>query len=134
MKIISQTAKDDLATVYIGETDSGKTIEFVESVQPPYPREKKWVFIISTLCGCPVGCPICDAGNFYKGKLSEEEIFSQIDFLISTRYPGRTVPSEKWEGVNWGLFSGDDESMKIFVGRIVDHLERLECKTLLLPE
>jgi Fe-S oxidoreductase len=45
-----------------------------------------------------------------------------------------TVPSENWEGVNWGLFSGDDEAMKTLVGRIVDHLERLECKTLLLPE
>jgi hypothetical protein len=45
-----------------------------------------------------------------------------------------TVPSENWEGVNWGLFSGDDESMETLVGRIVEHLERLECKTLLLPE
>ena len=45
-----------------------------------------------------------------------------------------TVPSENWEGVNWGLFSGDDESMKTLVGRIVEHMERLECKTLLLPE
>jgi len=45
-----------------------------------------------------------------------------------------TVPSVNWEGVNWGLFSGDDESMKTFVGRIVEHMERLECKTLLLPE
>jgi hypothetical protein len=27
-----------------------------------------------------------------------------------------TVPSENWEGVNWGLFSGDDESMKTLVG------------------
>ena len=45
-----------------------------------------------------------------------------------------TVPSVNWEGVNWGLFSGDDESMKTLVGRIVEHMERLECKTLLLPE
>jgi hypothetical protein len=45
-----------------------------------------------------------------------------------------TVPSYNWEGVNWGLFSGDDESMKTLVGRIVEHMERLECKTLLLPE
>lgn len=45
-----------------------------------------------------------------------------------------TVPSENWEGVNWGLFSGDDESMKEIVRRIVENLERLECKTLLLPE
>ena len=45
-----------------------------------------------------------------------------------------TIPSENWEGVNWGLFSGDDESMKIFVGRIVENMYRLECKTVLLPE
>ena len=45
-----------------------------------------------------------------------------------------TISSENWEGVNWGLFSGDDEAMKEIVGRIVKNLERLECKTLLLPE
>ena len=45
-----------------------------------------------------------------------------------------TIPSEHWEGVNWGLFSGDDASMKIIVGRIVDNLRRLQCKALLLPE
>ena len=45
-----------------------------------------------------------------------------------------TVPSENWEGVNWGLFSGDDEAWKTLVGRIVENMERLECKTLLLPE
>ncbi len=45
-----------------------------------------------------------------------------------------TIPSENWEGVNWGLFSGDDESMKTVVGRIVDNMRRLNCKVLLLPE
>lgn len=45
-----------------------------------------------------------------------------------------TVPSYNWEGVNWGLFSGDDESMKTLVGRIVEQMYRLKCKTLLLPE
>ena len=45
-----------------------------------------------------------------------------------------TVSSENWEGVNWGLFSGDDESQKIVVGRIVDNMERLNCTALLLPE
>lgn len=45
-----------------------------------------------------------------------------------------TIPSEHWEGVNWGLFSGDDEAMKIVVGRIVDNMRRLNCKVLLLPE
>jgi len=45
-----------------------------------------------------------------------------------------TISSEYWEGVNWGLFSGDDESMKTVVGRIVDNMRRLNCEALLLPE
>jgi len=45
-----------------------------------------------------------------------------------------TMTSENWEGVNWGLFSGDDDSMKIVVGRIVDHMERLKIKNLMYPE
>lgn len=45
-----------------------------------------------------------------------------------------TIPSQNWEGVNWGLFSGDDEAMKVFVGRIVAHMEQLEIKNLMYPE
>lgn len=45
-----------------------------------------------------------------------------------------TISSENWEGVNWGLFTGDDEALKIMVGRIVDNMYRLGCKTLVLPE
>jgi heterodisulfide reductase subunit C len=45
-----------------------------------------------------------------------------------------TIPSENWEGVNWGLFSGDDEAMKVFVGRIVAHMEKLKIRNLMYPE
>lgn len=45
-----------------------------------------------------------------------------------------TIPTEAWEGVNWGLFSGDDESQKIIVGRIVAKMRELKCEILLLPE
>ena len=45
-----------------------------------------------------------------------------------------TIPSENWEGVNWGLFSGDNEAMKTFVGRIVEHMEKFEIKNLMYPE
>jgi Fe-S oxidoreductase len=45
-----------------------------------------------------------------------------------------TVTSENWEGVNWGLFTGDDESMKEVVRRIVENYKKLECEYLLLPE
>ena len=45
-----------------------------------------------------------------------------------------TIPSENWEAVNWALFTGDDKALKTIVGRIVDNMHRLGCKTLLLPE
>jgi Fe-S oxidoreductase len=45
-----------------------------------------------------------------------------------------TTTSENWEGVNWGLFTGDDESMKEIVGRIVKNYKDLECEYLVLPE
>ena len=63
-------------------------LEFVESVQPPVPLEDKWVLIVSTLFGCPVGCPFCDAGNFYEGRLTTGEILGQVDYLVRRRFPG----------------------------------------------
>ena len=97
MKIIAKTGKENIAMVYIAEMDNGKLIEFVESVQPPVPREKKWVLIVSTLYGCPVGCRFCDAGEYYKGKLSKNEMISQIDYMIERRFPDRKVQVEKFK-------------------------------------
>ncbi len=45
-----------------------------------------------------------------------------------------TIPSINWEGVNWGLFSGDDEAQKTIVGRIVEHMEKLQISNLMYPE
>ena len=45
-----------------------------------------------------------------------------------------TIPSLNWEGVNWGLFSGDDGSMKVFIDRIVEHMQKLKIKNLMYPE
>ncbi len=45
-----------------------------------------------------------------------------------------TVSSENWEGVNWGLFSGDDPAWKEQVHRVLENARRLKCKTILLPE
>jgi 23S rRNA (adenine2503-C2)-methyltransferase len=97
MKIIASTGREDVATVYIAEMDSERLIEFVESVQPPIPREKKWVLLVSTMYGCPVGCMMCDAGGFYQGKPSKEEILEQIDFLVFKRYPGGNVPAKQFK-------------------------------------
>jgi len=97
MKVLAKTGREDLATVYIAEFSEGKKVEFVESVQPPIPREKKWVLIVSSLYGCCVKCVFCDAGGEYKGKLSKQELFSQIDFLVTNRYPDRIIPVEKFK-------------------------------------
>lgn len=45
-----------------------------------------------------------------------------------------TIPSENWDGVNWGYYTCDDEAMKTIVCRMVDNMYRLKCRTLLLPE
>jgi 23S rRNA (adenine2503-C2)-methyltransferase len=82
MKVRAKAGDDNLATVYIAENEKGNVIEFAQSLQPPFPREKKWVFLISTLYGCPVKCDFCDAGGFYSGKLSKDEIMFQINYLL----------------------------------------------------
>lgn len=96
LKIVSSYGREDIAMVYLAESKGGALIEFVESIQPPIPREKKWVLIVSTMDGCPVGCMMCDAGGYYKRKLSEEEILAQIVFLVSKRF-GTYVPVEKFK-------------------------------------
>lgn len=86
MKIIQSFGKEELAVVYTGETSKGSWVEFVESLQPPIPREEKWVLIVSTMDGCPVQCAFCDAGGSYRRNLTAEEILDQIDYMISRRY------------------------------------------------
>jgi 23S rRNA (adenine2503-C2)-methyltransferase len=97
MKVRAWTGSDEVAKVYIAEAEGGRYVEFVESVEPPLPREKKWVLIVSTLFGCPGGCRFCDAGGSYEGKLSADEILFQIDYMIDRRYPDRRVPAEKFK-------------------------------------
>jgi len=88
---------DRLAQVTIAEAADGKRIEFVESLQPPRGREQKWVNIISTMFGCPVKCQICDAGMRYMGQLSAEEMFFQLDYMITRHWKAFTVHSDLWK-------------------------------------
>jgi 23S rRNA (adenine2503-C2)-methyltransferase len=97
MKVISKTQEHEIASVFIAENDDGKRIEFVESTQPPNDISKKWVIILSTLFGCPVDCKFCDAGGDYKGKLTAEEIFFQIDYLVKHRFPAGVPETEKFK-------------------------------------
>ncbi len=97
MKVHATAGNEDIAMVYIVETSSGNLVECVESVQPPLPREKKWVLLVSTMFGCPIGCLMCDAGGYYHGKPTQDEIMEQIDFLVSKRFTGRNIPCEQFK-------------------------------------
>ena len=97
MEIIEQYGKDDLAIVYLGQTEKGHYIEFVESLQPPFDRDQKMVLIISTLLGCPVGCIMCDAGGSFKGKVTAEDMFAQIDHVVMKRFSGNSIPVKKFK-------------------------------------
>ncbi|HDD60104.1 MAG: radical SAM protein [Thermoplasmata archaeon] len=98
MRVTGRIGRDDIAVVYTADMGEGRMVEFVESVQPPIPRDEKWVLIISTLCGCPVGCRFCDAGSLdYRGPLSRDDMLAQIDFLVKMRYPSGRVPVKKFK-------------------------------------
>jgi 23S rRNA (adenine2503-C2)-methyltransferase len=97
MKVIASTGNEKVAMVYIAELGDGQLVEFVEAVQPPVPRETKWVLLVSTMYGCPVGCLMCDAGGHYHGKVSKEDIFAQVDFLVRKRYPDGRVPAQQFK-------------------------------------
>jgi len=97
MRVVASSGRDDLARVYIVEFENGHRVECAESVQPPLPLEKKWVLLVSTLFGCPVGCSMCDAGTDYHGKLSASEITGQIEMMVRRRFPDMKVPSRQFK-------------------------------------
>jgi 23S rRNA (adenine2503-C2)-methyltransferase len=97
MEIVARVGNEDVALVYVGEYPDGELVEFVEAVQPPLPREKKWVIMVSTLYGCPVECKMCDAGGFYHGKVSKERMLAQIDHLVYKHYPDGVIPGEQFK-------------------------------------
>ena len=72
--------------VHVAEDDAGRRLEFVDSIQPPRTRDEKWVVIVSTMYGCPVGCQMCDAGGGYLGKVSAEDMVWQVREAVTQRF------------------------------------------------
>lgn len=102
MIVVAEYGNEDLAKVYVAEMREGDTskkhlVEFVESVQPPLPRDKKWVLIVSSMFGCPIRCRMCDAGGDFGGRLNADEILAQIEYLVRRRYPDKRVPVPKFK-------------------------------------
>jgi len=95
--VVEDSVGDDaVARVYMASIRGKGHIEFVEST-PTGNREEKWVLILSTMLGCPVGCPMCDAGGDYRGALSREEILDQIDYMVERRYGKGMIDVEKFK-------------------------------------
>jgi heterodisulfide reductase subunit C len=84
--------------------------------------------------------PIDKKGAKYLFTINSKEPFAEPEdmfFWWRILYAAKeswTTTSENWEGVNWGLFTGDDASMKEVVGRIVHNYKTMECEYLVLPE
>lgn len=84
--------------------------------------------------------PVDKKGAKYLFTINSKEPFAEPEDMMywwRILYAAKeswTTTSENWEGVNWGLFTGDDESMKEIVGRIVKNYKELECEYLVLPE
>lgn len=92
MRVLFSRGDDELARVFVAETEDGHRLELVDQTPPPLPRSERWVLLVSALMGCPVRCAMCDVGGHYEGKLTSEEILDQVDYLIRRRHPDGRVP------------------------------------------
>ncbi len=80
--------------VFRARTQDGHTVELVDATRPAE-RDRRRVFGVSTLLGCPVKCTICDAGGAYLGRLTAPELLEQLDFLVKDAFPdGRVTVAE----------------------------------------
>lgn len=86
MNIVERTGKRDLAEVYVAQRADrpDRLLEFVDACDPAVgDRQNKWVIVVSTQYGCPVGCLMCDAGGEFKGNVSEADLAFQVETVFS---------------------------------------------------
>lgn len=90
---------DELATVYAASYDEEgrRILEFVDSLSGSRDILEKWVIVVSSQFGCPVGCKMCDTSGYYEGDPTREELMSQIDHIVGKRFPDRKVPTKKFK-------------------------------------
>ncbi len=90
IQVISRSGLPDVAEVFVGLADgsANRALEFVDGLDPAFPRRDKWIVNISTQYGCPVRCPFCDAGTRFMGNISAELMLEQIRRVLE-RHPPR---------------------------------------------
>jgi len=69
-------------------------VETVDGLTPPQTREQKWIVNVSTQFGCPVGCPICDAGAAFHGSCTRDDLLAQVRWALD-RHPGQAATCRK---------------------------------------
>jgi len=99
VEVMHSSGRGDLAMVHVARFrgDDRYLAEFVSSLSGSRSPQEKWVAILSSQYGCPVGCPFCDAGDHFHGNLTKDELLAQLDHLVDARYPGRRVPTRKFK-------------------------------------
>lgn len=99
MEILGTRGRDDLASVFVARMreEPLALVEFVDAVDPRYPRAEKWVVTVSTQFGCPVKCAFCDSGGFFAGNLTEDEILAEIDHVVRRRAPDGRIGARKFK-------------------------------------
>jgi 23S rRNA (adenine2503-C2)-methyltransferase len=92
MEVLAKKGTEQNAIIYLARMRASQKhlVEFVDSVEPGVPREKKWCINVSTQFGCPVNCKFCDAGGNYLGNLTKSEILSQVKYVMEARNYMRT--------------------------------------------
>ncbi len=99
MEILSQHGDPALAEVLVlrFRGDDRFLAECVDARDPEVDPDKKWVIIVSTQFGCPVGCLMCDSGGGYRGDLTAEEILRQVDAVVGRHPRERLLRAEKFK-------------------------------------
>jgi 23S rRNA (adenine2503-C2)-methyltransferase len=88
-EVLSVTGLPEVAEVAVlrFRDDDRFLVEAVDGLEPPIPRDRKWILNVSTQFGCPVGCPFCDAGGLFRGNLTADEMLAQVRWGLD-RHPG----------------------------------------------
>jgi 23S rRNA (adenine2503-C2)-methyltransferase len=99
MKVVLEEGLDELATVYaaVYRDDENYMLEFVDSLSGSGGIDEKWVVVVSSQFGCPVGCMMCDTKDYYQGNPTTEELISQVIYLVEKRFPNGKVPTKKFK-------------------------------------
>jgi len=71
---------------------------------------------------------------------NSKEVFADNDDMLwwwKIFYAARenwTIPSENWEAVDWGLFTGNYEATKTLAKRKIEHMKRFHIDRMIMPD